>query len=281
MARMLNQAGALAPPLRRTISADDAHDVAPPTDQSGTSERPATRIASRDPRSRTTLSARDMRALLFIAMMGTCALYQLGLGVFPLVTEVVVSRCVRRLVRIGLIDTLRWNKIGLNLLKLRAAGRKLILDTGVEEGKIFMARWPTASSLAHRLWIIDSYLALQQLDVKVQVCWMLRRKFAGLQQPIPDVLARRSDGALLAIEIDRASESVRDVVAPRQSTFSESLAAIARAASLRKHLPATTGRLVVDLLPELTGRPTVAALASLFSRTVQWKAQLPSTVREP
>lgn len=237
-----------------------------------------------------------MKALLFVAMMGTCAQYQLGVGVFPMVTEVVVSRCVRRLHRLGLIDALRWNKIGLNLLKLRAAGRELLLDTGIEEAKIFMARWPTASSLAHRLWIIDSYLALLQLDVKVQVCWMLRRKFAGLSQPIADVLARRSDGALLAIEIDRASESVRDVVAPRQSTFSESLAAIARgaemtililttgerrAASLRKHLPATTGRLVVDLLPDLTGRPTVAALASLFSRTVHWTAQLPSTVREP
>lgn len=277
------RAGDAPAPPRPTDAADDPSAM----DSAATAEatrRPDARIAARDPRSKVRLSLRDVRALAFIALMGACAQYQLALAIFFGLSEVVVSRCVRRLFRLGLIDLLRWNGRGVNLLRVRAAGRDVLLESGVEEQRIFQVRWPTTSTLPHRLWIIDVYLALQRIGwSQIRTCWMLRRAFAGEKRPVPDLLVRSPDRKrLLAVEVDRGTESVRDIVAPRQAALETSLAALAdhatphvlfltsgprRAESLRSHLASSS--VAVALLPKAIGRPAVEVLASMLSGAVQ------------
>ncbi len=284
MAETSSRAGASPTPLRPNDStAPDCTTADKATETLGTTERPGSRPAARDPRTARRLSKRDIQALLFIALMGVVAQGQLAQMVFSGVSEVVVSRCVRRLLRLGLIDVLRWNKIGINLLKLRAAGRDLLIEDGVAEEKIFMARWPTPGGLAHKLWIVDARLALDAIGgFRVQTCWMLRRALAGTKTPVPDLLALRKDGSrIIAIEIDNANENLKKFIVPRLRdldtalhTWSpEAAAAIViltigakRAASLRAQLPPTSAAVAVDLLPDVVGRPAVPALVEVFTR---------------
>jgi hypothetical protein len=277
-------AGASPTPLRPNDSAMSSHPRARlPVETPGTAERPGSRPAPRDPRTPRHLSERDTEALVFVAAMGVVSQGQLAQKVFGGVSEVVVSRCVRRLLRLELIEVLRWNRIGINLLKLRTAGVELLVEAGTTEEKIFVARWPTAGGLAHRLWIIDAALALDRIGgFRVQTCWMLRRALAGTKTPVPDLLALSVDGRrVVAIEIDTANENLKKFVVPRLGELAAALhgwapnaaAAIViltlgarRAASLRLQVPATDAMVIVDLLPAAVGRPAVDALVKVLTR---------------
>lgn len=278
-------AGTTPAPLRPNAAPDDPQDSAAVTGAiRGTTERSGARVAARDPRTRQVLAERDLKALRFIGECGVAAQYQLAIKVFAGVSEVVVSRCVQRLARLGAIDILRWNKIGINLLKLRAAGRDLLIDLNVPDERIFLARWPTPSGLSHKLWVTDARLALDKIGgFRVQTCWMLRRALAGTSSPVPDLLALRKDSSrLVAIEIDAANENLKKFILPRLTVLDASLVALApdaaaaiviltigarRAASLRQQLPATGAAILVELLPSAVGRPAVDALIEIFTRS--------------
>jgi hypothetical protein len=276
-------AGASPTPLRPNDSPEGAHLCASlPAETLGTAQRPGSRPAARDPRTARQLSKRDIDALLFIAAMGVVAQGQLAQKVFAGLSEVVVSRCVRRLLRLGLIEVLRWNRIGINLLKLRTPGHDFLIEEGTAEDQIFMARWPTAGGLAHRLWIVDAVLALDRISgFRTQTCWMLRRALAGTKMPVPDLLALTTNGRrIVAIEIDNANENLKKFVVPRlreldtalQMWAPDAVAAIViltlgarRAASLQLQLPATSAVVAVDLLPSAVGRPAVDALVRVLT----------------
>lgn len=248
----------------------------------GTAERTGSGVARRDPRQVAELSARDLAALKFIGMW-ICAQYQLALHVFPSVSETVVSRCVQRLLGLGLIAVERWNRIGLNMLRLRTAGMRLLEERGLATGdELFVPRSAVATKdLRHHLWIGDVGLAFAALpvDFKVLPCWALRRRFAGHKIPVPDLLAVAKDGSrILAVEVDLGSE--------RTKWLSEKLATLAttvaefrghgsagivvftvgekRIGSLRAQIEGSSIPIVVVPLPSVVGRPSVAALRDVL-----------------
>lgn len=248
----------------------------------GTAERTGSGVAPRDPRQVAALSARDLAALRFIGMW-ICAQYQLALHGFPGVSETVVSRCVQRLLGLGLIAVERWNRIGLNMLRLRTAGMRLLEERGVAtEQDLFVPRSAVATKdLRHHLWIGDVGLAFATLPVEFTVlpCWALRRRFAGQRIPVPDLLAVAKDGSrILAVEVDLGSE--------RTKWLAEKLVALAttidalrgkgsagiivftigekRIASLRAQISETAVPVVVVALPSVVGRPSVAALRDIL-----------------
>lgn len=248
----------------------------------GTAERTGSGVARRDPRQLAELSERDLAALRFIGMW-ICAQYQLALYVFPSVSETVVSRCVQRLLGLGLIAVERWNRIGLNMLRLRTAGLRLLEERRLAtQGELFVPRSAVATKdLRHHLWIVDVGLAFAGLpgDYKVLPCWALRRRFAGQKVPVPDLLAVAKDGSrTIAVEVDLGSE--------RTKWLSEKLGGLAltieairghgnagiivftvgekRIASLRAQIGANATPTVVVALPSVLGRPSVAALRDIL-----------------
>lgn len=238
--------------------------------------------ARRDPRDLLRLSDRDIAALRFIALW-ICAQYQLAIALFPGKSETAVSRCVQRLLRLGLIRVTRWNRIGLNMLQLRTAGARLLVERGVlTEHDLFIPRAPIATKdLAHSLWIVDTGLAFGTLPVSFDVlpCWALRRRYAGQKIPVPDLLAVNHDGTrVIVVEIDLATERTKVLVAKLREL----------AGSLRRMAPEATVAIIVltvgarridtlsqqctdlgvptviDALPPVVGRPAVPALATLL-----------------
>lgn len=248
----------------------------------GKTERPGFGVAPRDPRHAVELSVRDLAALRFIGMW-ICAQYQLALHVFPSVSETVVSRCIQRLLNLGLIRVTRWNRIGLNMLRLRTAGLRLLDERRLATAhELFVPRAAVATKdLRHHLWIGDVGLAFRSLPVpfKVFPCWALRRRFAGQKVSIPDLLAVANGGSrVLAIEVDLGSE--------RTKWLAEKLVVLAatvdvlrgggtggiivltvgekRIASLRAQIAETAVPVVVAALPSVVGRPAVAALRDIL-----------------
>lgn len=250
-----------------------------------TAGRTRDRRPTHDPRHALGLSARDITALTFVAVMGVAAQYQLHLCCFTGVSEVVVSRCVKRLRKRGLIDILRWNRTGINLLRLNAAGRAFVLSAGgLAEKDVFAAKWPAPSALAHHLWVVDVRLALAVVIPTFDVlpCWALRRRFAGESVPVPDLLAVSRDGQrLYAIEVDLGGENLRSVLVPKlqaliaatetwspqaRRAVSVFTVGTARAESLRRHAAAANVGIAVELLPNAIGRQAVEELVGVFRR---------------
>ena len=252
------------------------------TDATGTTRRRS------DPRHDPGLSPRDFVGLAFIGKMGVAAQYQLHGAVFTGKSEVVVSRCTKRLARLRLISVMRWNKTGINLLKLTGAGRDALISSGhAREEEVFTATWPSPSSLAHHLWIVDASLAARELPGRWDVlpCWSLRRRFAGTNQPVPDLLAVRADGArLLAIEIDLGGENLRRVLLPKLESLSSAIEAWARdanaaiivltvgdrrCASLARRASEAGLSIITLTLPTAIGRPAPTELAKIIQEQLQ------------
>ena len=250
----------------------------------GKAERTGSGVAPRDPRQVAELSTRDLAALKFIGMW-ICAQYQLALHMFPSVSETVVSRCVQRLLRLGLIAVDRWNRIGLNMLRLRTAGLRLLVEKGLAtEQELFVPRSAVATKdLRHHLWIGDVGLAFATLSINFTVfpCWALRRRFAGRKIPVPDLLAVAKDGSrTLAVEVDLASERTKwlseklvTLAATVEELRGQGSAGILvftvgekRIASLQARIEETAIPIVVVALPVDVGRPSVAALRDILRR---------------
>src|ERR1700682_700271 len=149
----------------------DATDSACPfTATIGKTEPAGCGVARRDPRAAIELSARDLAALRFIGMW-VCAQYQVALALFANLSETVVSRCIKRLLRLELISVARWNRIGLNMLQISTAGVRLLIERRLAtEEELFVRRSPIApKDLAHSLWIVGLSLAFAALSVRLDL----------------------------------------------------------------------------------------------------------------
>ena len=105
----------------------------------------------------------------------------------------------------------------LNRVRLTSKGRKCLADQGVAPQEIFLLEHPIAEGhVDHHLWIVDVLTVFRsspRLPELLKPCWALERRFTPRPAAIPDVLASFSSQSggqelLLAIEVDRASESL-------------------------------------------------------------------------
>ncbi|MGA8809542.1 MAG: replication-relaxation family protein [Thermoanaerobaculia bacterium] len=279
------QVSADASRLRPNDAGSDTTDSAcPSTATLGKTGPAAYGVARRDPRATVELSPRDFAALRYIGMW-ICAQYQVALAHFAGLSETVVSRCIRRLLRLELISVTRWNRIGLNLLQITTGGVRLLVERGIAtEQELHCRRSPIRpKDTLHSLWICDVGLALMHLPVHFDVlpCWALRRRLAGQKVPIPDLLAVSKDGKrTIAIEVDLATERTRVVLEKlkRLSAAVESLrgdgdAAIVvltqgsrRIDVLRANMIKGPVPILVEALPSVVGRPSVPALMEILLR---------------
>jgi hypothetical protein len=235
------------------------------------------------------LSPRDLAALRFIGRAGELAQYQLHAGVFADVSEVVVSRFVRRASARGLIATTRWRGIGINRLRLTTRGRSHLVKKGVSEDEIFVMRSPIVEGhIEHQLWIVDTLVVLGRAARRPDLllpAWALQRRFDPRPPAIPDVLASFTTPAeqpalLLAVEIDRGSENLATVFLPKLqklcdvlSSWSGNAAVVVvvltnttrRRDALRSAADALPLPMVVELLPTTSGRPGLADLTATFA----------------
>jgi hypothetical protein len=245
-----------------------------------------------DPRATHKLSARDMAVLVFVAIAREVAQYQIHALFFAGKSEVVVSRCVRRLLGLGLIAVDRWRKVGINRLRLTPAGAGYLLEHRLSaEQQIHVATRPAADKdIAHSLWIVDLLVLFRLFTPAVEAlpCWHLRRKLgAAAGMSVPDVLALSPapKAPLIAVEVDRATERMA-VVLQKLRALDETLATLAsdadaavvfltigerRVQAVRKAVAEARFRasIVVEPLPWEPGRPGLRMLAqTVFKRDV-------------
>ena len=246
----------------------------------------------RDPRVDTALPERDYAALRFAATWYQIAQYQLEDAVFPDRSPTVASRCVRRLRTAGYIAVERWNRVGLNLIRVTARGRTALVGRGVSDDEaIFVPEKPVAvKDLAHHLWIVDAGLVLRGLRTRLHAtpCWAVRRRLAALRPAaIPDLLALRLGAndeteAAIAIEVDLGGERLKNVFVPKLAVLRDTLAGWAsgqpaavivlsvgprRIAALRTAVDAQPHHVPVFVfaLPTQPGRPGLASLRATLS----------------
>ncbi|HEV7486330.1 MAG TPA: hypothetical protein VGQ65_11670 [Thermoanaerobaculia bacterium] len=241
-----------------------------------------------DPRN-SALSPRDIGALRFVGQAGELAQYQLHEQVFGDVSGVVVSRFVQRAMKRDLIATTRWRGIGINRLRLTARGRSYLLQHGVTADELFVLRNPIAEGhIEHQLWIVDTLVILGRAARKpdlLQPAWALQRRFTPRPVAIPDVLASfvkppEQPALLLGVEIDRGSENLASIFLPKLEKLCEVLSSWAGGAACaivvltnsvrrRDSLQTRAGALplpvIIELLPQVPGRPGLAELATTFS----------------
>ncbi|MBV8546315.1 MAG: hypothetical protein JO093_13675 [Acidobacteria bacterium] len=240
----------------------------------------------RDPRD-APLSERDIAALQFIGRGAEVAQYQLHEAVFGRVSEVVVSRFVHRAATRGLVVVSRWRGIGINRLRLTMRGRATLIAHGVDPLEIFVPHNPIADGhIEHHLWIVDVLTVLGRAKRKADIlvpAWALERRFTPRPAAIPDVLASfaapGSDSLLLAVEIDRGSESIASVFAPKLRELCSVLGAwaggatslivvftngVRRREAIQTRVEKLPMQIVTELLPTVSGR---AGLAD-FERTL-------------
>lgn len=247
-----------------------------------------------DPRSSSPLPERDYAALEYIGRWYQVAQYQLEDSVFPQRSATVASRSVRRMVAAGYIAVERWNRIGVNLIRLTSRGRNVLVDRRVAASALFVPEKPVAlKDLAHHLWIVDVGLMLSRLDPALELtpCWALRRRLAALRPAaIPDVLAIRvaDDGApegVLALEVDLGGERLKNVLVPKLRVLQETLAGWSngqpaaivvltvgprRSAALTAAVESLdqTIPIVVHSLPPQSGRPALTQLRKTLSEAL-------------
>jgi hypothetical protein len=235
------------------------------------------------------LSSRDVAALRFIGQAGELAQYQLHEQVFGDVSEVVVSRFVRRAMKRDLIATTRWRGVGINRLRLTTRGRSYLVQREVTTDELFVLRNPIAEGhIEHQLWIIDTLVILGRATRKpdlLQPAWALQRRFTPRPVAIPDVLASfvsppERPALLLGVEIDRGSENLASIFLPKLEKLCEVLSTWAgdatcavvvltnnlrRRDALRTRAEPLPLPVIVELLPASPGRPGLAELSTTFS----------------
>ncbi len=270
------------------LEGESANGFLIPDDAEPVSQHLATkRRRIRDPREE--LSPRDVAALTFIGQCGEVAQYQLHEGVFGSVSEVVVSRFVRRATERGLIATTRWRGIGINRLRLTTRGRTQVTQSGVGEEAIFVLRNPVVDGhVEHQLWIVDLLIVLGRAERKPDLllpAWALQRRFSPRPLAIPDVLVSFTTtpelpALLLGVEIDRGSENLASVFLPKLQKLSSVLSSWAgespsavvvltngnrRRDAIQRIGEALRLPLVVESLPTVMGRPGLAEMARILN----------------
>lgn len=257
----------------------------------GKTGRSRTRTSS-DPRVGPQLSVRDVAVLRFLAVAREAAQYQVRALLFAGLSEVVVSRCIQRLLGWDYIAIDRWRKVGINRLRLTRKGSDYLVDNHLAvEADIHVAERPAAEKdVAHGLWITDVLVLFQLFAPEVDAlpCWKLRRKVGAAKGvSIPDLLAvpRSEKTSLVAVEIDRATERMK-VVQEKLVALDSYLSTLAsgpapvilfltigprRVMAIQKTIETVTFRSTIHVaeLPREAGRPGLQAMAQLvFKRDV-------------
>jgi hypothetical protein len=251
-----------------------------------------------DPRGTKLLSARDIEALTFIGEGFEVAQYQLHAAIFPTVSAVIVSHFVKRSVANSLIAVERWNRIGINRLRLTASGRRTLIDHNVDAASLFAPRRPVATKdMAHTLWINDLRVVFRRSEMAFDTilpAWQLQRRLSPPPPAIPDVLAiRRTDlrrpGFMCACEVDLGGERLAKIFLPKLMKLSmlirdwsgDSSSAVIvltrgtqRAGSIRELLASVTGNRLEAVVHEL---PSEGGVDGLLALTRAIAAVLPFT----
>ncbi|MGH7487204.1 MAG: hypothetical protein ACRD3J_07165 [Thermoanaerobaculia bacterium] len=254
-----------------------------------------------DPRRTKRLSARDIEALTFIGEGFEVAQYQLHAAIFPAVSAVMVSHFVKRGVANGLIAVERWNRVGINRLRLTATGRRTLIAHGADPASLFAPRRPVAAKdVAHTLWINDLRVIFRRSDVpfdRVLPAWQLQRRLSPPPAAIPDVLAIRQNdthaaGFVCACEVDLGGERLAKIFLPKliklnnlvRDWSGDSHSAVIvltrgpqRAASIRELLASVTGNrleAVVHELPSVGGVDGLAALTEALADVLPFRRPL-------
>ena len=255
----------------------------------------------KDPRVLPRASKRDLEAGLFIGRGYEVAQYQLHEAVFPGKSPVVVSRFVKRWRERGYLAVERWNRIGMNRLRLTSKGRDVLLaHAAANPEELFVPARPVApKDLAHRLWINDLRVVLARLPRKpslVLPAWAIERQVTPRLPAIPDVLSVTKNGSastLLAIEVDLGGEPLRSVFVPKLAILQGVLLDMARGGTSailvltsserrRDAIAAATAELyssipiAVETLPKECGREGLHALERLFTPTVEASSHPPA-----
>lgn len=282
-----NWLGVLATDMVGQVSGTFSAGHSEAANDAGSREAQRTRRGP-DPRNGA-LSPRDLAALRFIGHAGELAQYQLHEQVFGDVSEVVVSRFVQRATKRDLIATTRWRGVGINRLRLTTRGRAYLLQHGVMADELFVLRNPIAEGhVEHQLWIVDTLVILGRAARKPDLLlpgWALQRRFTPRPTAIPDVLASfvsppEQPALLLGVEIDRGSENLASIFLPKLEKLCDVLSAWAggatcaivvltnnlrRREALRTRAEPFPLPVIVELLPQASGRPGLAELATTFS----------------
>jgi hypothetical protein len=254
-----------------------------------------------DPRRTKRLSARDIEALTFIGEGFEVAQYQLHAAIFPTVSAVMVSHFVKRSVASGLLAVERWNRVGINRLRLTSDGRRSLIDHGVDSTSLFAPRRSVATKdVAHTLWINDLRVVFRRSKVafdSVLPAWQLQRRLSPPPAAIPDVLAIRNDdgchaGFVCACEVDLGGERLSKIFLPKLVKLSalvgdwsgESCSAVMvftrgarRAASIRELLSSVAGdrlQAVVHELPSTDGVDGPLALTGAIADVLPFTGPL-------
>ena len=249
-------------------------------------------IAVTDPRVGRKFPARDLVAGVWIGRGYEVAQYQLHEAVFPGRSAVVVSRFVKRWRDRGLIAVERWNKVGMNRLRLTTLGRDLLIHSAVAKPEdLFVPPRPVApKDLTHRMWANDLRVVLGRLPRKPDLIlpfWSIERTFLPRPAAVPDVLAVTvGPPSLLAIEVDLGGEPIQSVFVPKLHLLQEVLRAASkggraaililtsgprRQESIRTATVTLDGSIpiAVESLPGYAGREGLRTLEKMFTPGVK------------
>ncbi len=245
-----------------------------------------------DPRRSRPPSERDIAALTFIGEGYEVAQYQLHAAVFPNVSAVVVSHFVTRAVRNDWIAVERWNRVGINRLRLTACGRDIAVEAGVDRKSLFVPKRPVATKdVAHTLWINDVRVALRrsaQFDL-VLAAWQLQRRMTPAPTAIPDVLAIRRDrvglqSLVFACEVDLGGERLVRTLLPKlrklhglvldwsggvSSAIVVLTSGARRALAINDFAASETLSIVAASLPEQSGIAGMTLVSALVARVLE------------
>lgn len=243
-----------------------------------------TRRSAADPRATYWPPPRSLEVLLFIGQGAEVTQPQIHHRFFHGRSEAVVSRAMQKLATREFITVERWNKVGMNRVRLTGRGRDLLLSAGVPEHEIFVLRKPIAPAhVNHTAWINDLRVVVataRRIPNFSLPAWAVQRLLRPLPPTIPDLLVSYGDGErsslLLAFEIDLGSERLKTVFVPKLRRMQGVLRSwsagpavivvltvgVRRAASLRAQLDAagSTVDIIIDTLPVTTGRQAITDL---------------------
>jgi len=226
------------------------------------------------------------------------AQYQLHEAVFRGRSPVVVSRFTKRWRERGYLLVERWNRVGMNRLRLTSKGRDfLLLHAAADSEELFVpSRSVAPKDLSHRLWINDLRVVLGRLPAKPKLvlpCWAIERRFVPRLPAIPDVLAVTQGGsssAVLGIEVDLGGEALRSVFVPKLGVLQSVLRDLSKGEACailvltsterrRDAIAAATSDLdgsipiAIETLPREGGRNGLQALERMFNPSVNATSQ--------
>lgn len=202
------------------------------------------------------LQQRDIELLTLVGRFRMLTRGQVRQLLFASTSNSIVSRCIDRLVSREYLGVERLHGNGIQLLWLTRRGRQLLIDGGVPRADLFVASGPVAAKdLSHSEAIGDVAVWLASrspVPDEVLPAWALQRTFEGRLRTIPDLLAiwRGEVTVALAIEVDRGTEGLSRVFAPKLAQLSDAIASMFGSdSSILAIVPSASRR---DRLRELT-----------------------------